>query len=214
MSPKYLFAFLFSLFSFLLPSFAAAPSLMPDERVTIELRPNERNPFTQTTVQDRVGATPDDSASEEARLRRILRAVKIAGVSGSRGEFRALLGSIIVRPGDTLPPIIDNQSEVLRVVTVDEAMLTLAFVERDPTVDIRKIELPIAMKPVVSQFVYGEAVESLLQISQKGAPKLPALDSPEVSEFLKNSQALDLRNVADRNVKMMGGVRDAEIPEP
>jgi hypothetical protein len=193
---------------------AATPSLMPDERATIQLQPKERNPFAQAAAPERTITTAQESASEDARLRRILGALKIAGTSRADGKSRVLLGSLIVSVGEILPPIIGNQVEVLRVVSVDDSKLTLAFVERDSSADPRKIELPINMKPVVSQFLYGEAVESLLGITRDAAPKLPALDTPAVKEVIKVSQDLDLQNVAERNTKLMGGVRDAETPAP
>ncbi len=206
-------AFLFSLFTFPLSSFAAAPELLPDGRQTVDVRAGERNPFTQQAAPEQGATASSESASEEARLRRIIRAVKIGGVSGGNGQFRILLGSLILSPGETLPPIIRNQSEMLRVLSVDESSLTLAFVERDPSADPRKIVLPVGMKPEVSQFMFGEAVESLLQIGPRGAPKLPPLESPAVAEILNSSQEVELRNVADRDVKLMGGVQDAENPE-
>lgn len=213
MRTKYLSAFLFSLSAFLLSSFAAAPGLLPDDRPTLDVRAGERNPFAQKAVQESALPATTESVSEEARLRKILRAVKIGGISGGKEGSRALLGSLILRPGETLPPIVRNQVEVLRVVSVEESSLTLAFVERDPTADARKIVLSFSMKPEVASFMYGEAVEALLQMGPKGLSKLPPLKNPGVEEILESTKGVELKGMADRDTELMGVVRDDEKSE-
>ncbi len=191
---------------------ATDSALFPDGRETIALRPGERNPFTQQVVQEAQTTAAPETASEESRLRRILRTIKISGVSGGNGKFQALLGSLILKPGNTLPPLINNQSEQLRVAAVDSRSLTLAFVERDPSADPRQIVLPIGIKPDVTQFLYGEAVEDLIKLDQKGQSTLPPIENPEVAKILKDSQDVDLNNMTDRGVKLMGVVHD--VPQP
>lgn len=213
MRTKHLFTFLLPLSAFLPSSFAAAPGLLPDGRPTVDVRAGERNPFAQQAVQEQALPASTESVSEEVRLRKVLRALKIGGTSVGKDGPRALLGSIILQPGETLPPLIRNQAEVLRVVSVEESSLTLAFVERDPTADARKVVLPFSMKPEVASFMYGEAVESLLQMGPKGLSKLPPLKNPDVAEILKSTQEVDLKGMAARDIELMGVVRDDEKSE-
>jgi hypothetical protein len=189
---------------------AASDSLVyPDGRQILEIRSNERNPFAQQIVEPMsTAANPQEGASEEARLRRIFRAVKVNGLSGTPGKRQILLGSLILKPGIILPPLINNQSEVLRVVSLDEDSMLLEFVEKDPSVDPRKITLPFDLKPEVTQFLYGEAVEELAQIGSKGQAKMPPLASPAVDQIVKGSQDAELQNMTDRDVKWMGVVHD------
>lgn len=210
--------FRFPLFFSLLLLSANAPAaseslLYPDARQVLEVRGNERNPFIQQIAEPTSVAAPQEGVTEEARIRRILRAVKISGVSGSPGNRQLLLGSLILKPGFVLPPLLNNQAEVLRVVSVDESSITLEFVEKDPAADARKVVLSFDLKPEVNQFLYGEAVEELAQIGPKGQPKMPPLTAGGVTEILKGSQDAELQNIADRDVKLMGVVRDEQDPK-
>ena len=197
----------------LFPQFLRAagdPSLYPDGRQQVELRSTERNPFAQQIAPAVVPANAQEGASEEARLRRILRAMKIGGLSGSGSNRRALLGSLIVKPGATLPPILGNQFETLKVLSVDDTAVVLAFVERDYSVSARQIVLPFAIKPAVSKVMVGEAFEELTQVGPSGKISAPPLTLQGVNDLLKGSREADLRNIADRDVQMMGVTTNAE----
>jgi len=189
------------------------PTLLPDGRQKMELRPSERNPFAQQIVEE---AAPEgnvnEGASEEARLRRILGAVKVGGMSVKGGQHRALVGSLILKPGDTLPPLVKNQFEVLRVVSVDDRSVLLAFVERDSSAGNRQIILPFGMEPEVSQFLFGEAFEELTKVGPTGQIDAPLLTNPGAEDFLKGSKEADLKNIADRDVELMGVVHDVTPP--
>jgi len=203
-------AFLFLLLFPLWVRASGDPSLYPDGRQKVDLRPTERNPFVQQIAPEVVQANPQEGATEEARLRRILRAMKIGGVSGAPGNRRALLGSLIIKPGDTLPQILKNQFEALRVLSVDETAVVLAFVERDPASSARQIALPVAVKPSVSQVLMGEAFEELTKVGPSGKITAPPLTIQGVDDLLKGSREADLRNMADRDVQMMGVITNAE----
>jgi len=194
---------------------AASESLLyPDGRQVLDVRSNERNPFVQQLVEPSSTTTsPQEGASEEARLRRILKAVKISGGASKSGHRQLLLGSLILKPGVILPPLLSNQSEALRVISVDDSSLTLEFVEKDPSSDARKILIPFDLKPEVTQFLYGEAVEELAQIGPRGQTKMPPLTAGGVTEILKGSQDAELQNIADRDVKLMGVVHDEQAPK-
>lgn len=186
------------------------PSLLPDGRQRVELRPSERNPFAQQIVAQETPSSAQEGTSEESRLRRILRAMKINGVSGAQDGKRILLGSLILKPGSTLPPILKDQFEVLRVLSVEDSSIVLTFVERDSTMEPRKIVLPFMIKPVVSQMKFGEAFEELTKVGPSGRIEAEPLSHPGVEDFLKGSREADLRNLADRDVQMMGVVTNAE----
>ena len=200
------FFFSASLFLLLISCLRASsdPSLFPDSRQRVELRPNERNPIAQQIVPEAPPTNPQEGATEEARLRRILRALKIGGVSGPPGHRQVLLGSLILKPGNTLPPIVKNQFEVLQVISVDDASVVLGFVERDSSVSSRQIILPFSVKPEVSQVMIGEALEKLAKVSPTGKIDAPPLTLQGVDDLLKGSRDADLRNLTDREVETMG----------
>ena len=74
----------------------------------------------------------------------------------------------------------------------------------------RQVVLPFAIKPVVSQVMFGEAFEELTKVGPSGRIEVPPLSHPGVDDFLKGSREADLRNMADREVQMMGVVTNAE----
>lgn len=186
------------------------PSLFPDGRQKVDLRPSERNPFIQQIAPEAAPAAAQEGTTEEARLRRIFRAMKIGAVSGAPGSKQVLLGSLIIKPGRTLPPILKNQFEVLRVLSVDDTSIVLAFVERDRSVAGRQIILPYGIKPEVTQMMFGDAFEKLTQVGPSGKIEAPPLTMQGVEEFLSGSRDADLRNMADREIQMMGVVTNAD----
>lgn len=189
---------------------AGDPSLFPDGRQKMELPSSERNPFIQQIAPEAPTTAPQEGTSEEARLRRLLRAMKIGAVSGAPGKMQVLLGSLILKPGSTLPSILKNQFEVLRVLSVDDTSVVLAFVERDKSAAARQIILPYDIKPHVTQVMFGEAFEKLAQVGPNGKIDAPPLTMQGVEEFLSGSREADLRNMADRDVQMMGVVTNAD----
>jgi len=187
------------------------PSLLPEGRRSEELRPNERNPFGQQVVKETAPTTgKPEAVTEESRLRRILRAMKISGVSGSDKSRKALLGPLILQPGSTLPPILSNQFEVLRVLSVDDHAAVLTFVERDSSPDSRKIILPFQVRPEVTQAMVGEVFEALTNMDPSGKISVPPLNHPGVEELKQGSMEADLRNITDRDVDKMGVVTNAK----
>lgn len=205
----------FLFFLLLIPLCARAssdPSLLPDSRQMMSLPASERNPFIQQIAPEAAPTNAQEGTTEEARLRRIFRAMKIGAASGTAGSKQVLLGSLILKPGRTLPPMLKNQFEVLRVLSVDDTSVVLAFVERDRSAASRQIILPYRIKPEVTQVMFGEAFEKLTQVGPNGKIEAPPLTMQGVEEFLNGSREADLRNMADREVQMMGVVTNAEKP--
>lgn len=208
--------FLLVLFSGMPPNLCSASdsTLLPDGRQKVELKPAERNPFIQQIVEETAQANPQAGTSEESHLRRIFRAIKLGGISGKTGKKQALLGSLIIKPGDILPPLLKNQFEVLRVVSVDDSAIVLGFVDKDSQASVRQIVIPFNMKPTVSRVMYGEAFEELTKVDANGKIDAPPLTNPGVDDFLKGSMETDLKNVTERDVKMMGVGSNAENSNP
>ena len=186
------------------------PTLFPDGRQKVDLRASERNPFAQQIAPEMPPPTTQEGTTEESRLRKLLRAMKIAGVSGNPGNKQVLLGSLILKPGTILPPILKNQVEVLKVLSVDDTAVVLAFVERDKSAAARKIVLPFRIKPEVTQVMYGEAFEELTKVTPGGKIEAPPLTLRGADDLLKGSREADLRNMAERDVELMGVITHAE----
>jgi len=187
---------------------AAQNVLMPTGRVPIVLQSGVRNPFGQVATAQEPTAI-EATETEESRLRRIISFLKVGGVSGSRDNRRVLLGSLILRPGDSLPPLIENQQEVLRVQSINGNSVVLSFVDKETGAEPRLFGIPIRIQtPRVTQMLYGEAVENLGNFGKPARANVLQLKG--VQDFIAGSKAVELLNVTDRKFDLMGGVKDAE----
>lgn len=193
------------------PLHAQEEADLPSGRNFIELRENERNPFgAQVTIES--GQAIESVESEEARLRRIIGALRVSGVTQGPSGYTAMIGPMRLVDGDSFPPLLRNQVEELKVESVSREQIRLVFVERDPGVEPRQIVLQISTRPTVRQFLFGEAFENLAQIGADGRPNLDRLESRGVENVLKGFTESDLQSLTDRSFNLLGAKRD-ESPE-
>jgi len=128
---------------------AASPvGMLPEEKQAITLSDAERNPFGKPGPKTPL-KPEEDTESEEARIRGIFGGLSTVGVGERDGEYSALVGSLVVKAGSELPPILPNQKERLRVLRVRKDTIEIGFVEKDETAETRTITLIVAMKPEV-----------------------------------------------------------------
>lgn len=190
---------------------APDPDLLPSGRTFIEVREAERNPFGQPSVAP-TSTMPEEVESEEARLRRILSALKVAGVSKSGTDSRALVGTLILSKGRELPSLLRGQRERLVVTSVDAQSVVISFVEQDATAEPRRIILSVDVEPRVDQMLFGEAVEQVAGIGKDGSTALGKLPFPGVERALKGAEEAELQGLSSRKFELMGDTRHAEEP--
>lgn len=183
------------------------PGMLPTDRESIELSSTERNPYSSTVKTDVVGDF-QESVSEESRLRRIISLLKVGGLSGSGDNARVLLGSMILKPGLKLPPLVRDQFEELTVKSISPKELLLTFLERDVAVEPRDIVIALQPKPKVGQLLYGESLEKLTN-----SANIAEIVSPAVSKFLEDSTQVELQNFTTSKVELMGVSQDATSPK-
>jgi len=191
---------------------AAEVTILPKDRTFTELRAGERNPFGQAAAVAEPTAM-QEAETEEVHLRRVIGAIKVGGVSGSGPRARVLLGSLILKPGDTLPPLFENQQEVLMISSVSEKEVRLTFLEKDASSEPRQIVIPLRLAPQVSQLLYGEAFEKLANVGPDGRPKIQEVPLKGVQDFLKASEEAGLQNITERKMDMMGELKNDATPE-
>lgn len=148
--------------------------LLPQNRPTIILQDNERNPFGQRTVQQTV---VEQVETEESRLRAFLQNLPISGVSDKEGSFKILLGSISVEKGGSLPSLISGQNEKIYVREVTAENIELGFVEKDGSSETRLINLPVNVKAEVRY----------LMETQTSGKKGKAVQGPGLQGVVKNA---------------------------
>ncbi len=178
--------------------------VLPSKRETVEVLESDRNPFGLARSPEEP-QTIAQAESEESRLRRLLSSAKVAGISGSDENPSALLGSVVLRPGATLPPFFRNQSEKLRVKSVASTEIVLEFVEVRSEIQPREIRIPVALKPRVDQLLVGEIFEKLVTPEVVG-PNAAGLTLPAVEDSLRGSREVSLQNLVERRRELMGTI--------
>jgi hypothetical protein len=121
---------------------------LPGERSPVLLPPGERNPFArrESRIADAVG----EKESEESKLRSMIQMMPVTGVVRGGDSVKALLGGIILKQGEPLPALIEEQTEHLVVGEISDKEVQIWFVESEETTEPRKITIPIDLRPRVT----------------------------------------------------------------
>lgn len=197
-------------------------ALLPEMRSPSDVREGERNPFGNVSLpppeEEAREAEPTQVETEEMKIRRILGNMRITGLSGTPGDYAVLLGPLVLRQGEELPRLFNDQAEILRVTSVTDRDVVLTFAEKDPNLPPRTIGLSIDLKPRVHSLLVGDLFAKTVPFDKKGAPDLPYLESPQIKallEVLEKQQGLE--SMIERRRELMGEAsyprRESE-PEP
>lgn len=106
--------------------------ILPEEKLSY--RPEEKldskrlNPFAERSKAKEVKAV-ESVETEEIKIRRVFDTLKITGITKSQGKYSALLGDLIIEEGRQLEPIIQNQTQILRVTRVTDKQIEIVWVE-------------------------------------------------------------------------------------
>jgi len=151
------------LLAFLLCSTAAAADEtavlaigeLPGQKKPELIQPKERNPFVRR--EEKVAADNADKESEESKLRALFKTMPVTGVIRGGGETKVLLSTLILKQGEALPPLLEEQTEVLIVGPITDRQVEIDFVESDEQAEPRKILIPIDLRPRVAIMPAGVA---------------------------------------------------------
>lgn len=135
------------LFFFALNASAGPIGLLPEERVAIEVAPTEKNPFGIKVAKD--NKLPKNTDNEEARIRLIFERMPVGGVVDSDSGKKVMMGYLVLEEGRPIPPVISNQDEKLKVLSIDKKRIEIGFVEPDGGTGVRKIIVPLDVSPQV-----------------------------------------------------------------
>ncbi|MEM9481404.1 MAG: hypothetical protein AAGA58_17275 [Verrucomicrobiota bacterium] len=115
---------------------ASKVGILPHQKKTLNVPPDERNPFSVPVVGD---AEVVDSSTEEAQLRGIVRRLPIGGVTPGNRGLKVLLGSMIIEQGHYLPDLFPGQANRLLVSKVSRKEIELTVVDEDGAEQQEKI---------------------------------------------------------------------------
>lgn len=178
-------------------------ALTPDERKRKKLKveETERNPFGMVSkVADRtISAEP---VSEQKRIERVLRAMRVAGLSDSPSGPRVMLGSFSLGVGEELPPLFFGQVERLAVKSISDRGVLLVFVEPEDSRKERTVGLSFDLRPQVNSMLVGEAFTKMVPLDKDGSPVLPPLQREAAEKMLEAAEAQEFQGVVERRVEL------------
>ena len=171
-------------------------ALEPGRRKPTDVKPGERNPFGAPAVQqpEEEEEVKIEVETEEMKLRRIIQNMRVTGLSGQPGAYRALLGPLHISKGEPLPPLFPDQTEKLWIEDITDTRVVIRFVERRQQQDLpprSPLEVAVDLAPRVDELMLGQFFTSLVKFDEKGALnvdplKIKAID--DISEQVKTNQ--------------------------
>jgi len=181
-------------------------AMAPERREPATVVEGERNPFGLVSLPPEEVQEVEQIASEteEMRIRRILANMRISGVSGSPGSYRVVLGSMQLKDGEILPKLFADQAEVLRVQSIGEREIILAFEEKALGLPARTIGLGYDLTPRPQSLLSGELFKKLVPFTPKGAPDLKPLEVSAVKAIAEGAEKSGLQGLTERSHELMG----------
>lgn len=191
-------------------------AMEPEKREPAKVMEGERNPFGLVSLPPEEVEEVEAIASEteEMRIRRILANMRISGVSGSAGSYRVVLGSMHLKEGEIVPKLFADQGEVLRVQSIGEREIVLAFEEKAPGLPARTIGLGYDLTPRPQSLLSGELFKKLVPFTPKGAPDLKPLEVPAVKAIAEGAEKSGLQGLTERSHELMGEASPRSSDEP
>ena len=162
--------------------------LKPEDKMDLK----RRNPFAER--KKAVANKPADTAeTEESKLRSYFEKIPVSGISKIGGKLTVTLGRHNLEAGDVLPQVISGQTQILRVLRVEQNLLEIGWVEQaSPDIATpRKITKRIDLTPKVkvllaSEDNTGENAQSYL-VDDSGKVILPPKNMlPNPSEIMES----------------------------
>lgn len=177
-------------------------SFTPESRMEEEVGEEEMSPFGDT-VSGKPGITIKQPITEEKRIRNVLSSMRVSGLSGSPGSYRALVGPMMVVEGDMLPRLFAGQMEKLKVLDISERAVVLEFVDTGESKSSRTIGLPVALSPRVDSLLPGELFLKLVPLSSEGLPMVQPQKNESAEAVAQAIEQQQLQSLVDRPTELL-----------
>lgn len=152
--------------------------MRPGEKRPLILKSNERNPYANRSPE-KDAVNEEGENAEEIQIRERLNSLSVTGRSRGPNGLRLLLGDIILEPGRVLPELLEDQSESLKVVEVNEESLLLAWLDIETGEPTGKtMSIIYDLSPSISYALHG----------QSGADRELGIDSKPLMGVMKIGQ--------------------------
>lgn len=128
---------------------ASSVGVLPAERRPYAVAESERNPFAKKEEKTSEPVVADKE-SEESRIRQAIEGMHVVGRTRGPDGWKVLLGNLILSQGAPVPPVIEGQTEQLRVAGIFDGMVEIEWVEaEDAGGEPRRMFVPIDLSPQV-----------------------------------------------------------------
>jgi hypothetical protein len=190
-------------------------ALEPEKRTPTEVPSNERNPFGLLAAPEPEEKKIEEvkAETEEMKLRRVLGNMRVGGRSGEPGDYRVLLGSMLLQSGDTVPKLFANQAEVLRVQEINDRQVVLTFVEKKQDLPPRTIGLAIDLEPRVRSLLPGELFTNSVNFDAKGAPKMDSVMTDSVQGIIDQMSGTNATSSIDALLERPRALLGDSLPQ-
>jgi hypothetical protein len=188
-------------------------ALEPEKREPSEVGLAERNPFARDLPPpERLSDLPQFE-TEEARIRRVLGAMRVSAISGSPGNHQVLLGPMLLKEGSAIPKLFSNQAEALKVGSITDREIKIVFEERSDDLEPRTLVIGFDLRPKLTSVLPGELYEAIVPLKAKGGKDYEPLPSAGAQAVIVGLKGADLQSMLDRSRELMGdpsfGTEDA-----
>lgn len=151
--------------------------VLPSSRAHVILEPSDRNPYAKQEVPKiEVEEQLTDAQSEESRITAVLETLRVVGRTRSETGWKVLLGDVILEAGGELPPLVDGQTRVLRVVDIFDTMIEIEWVTTEPTETPKRTFIPVRLTPAVATALAGSTDATPAVVTRTVNPTTSASD--------------------------------------
>ncbi|MDB6072356.1 MAG: hypothetical protein JWL81_3527 [Verrucomicrobiales bacterium] len=168
--------------------------LLPEQKLALrpeeKLDPKRANPFAERAKAKEARAV-ETVETEEIKIRRIFDTLKISGITKGPSGYSALLGDLILEEGAQVPPVIPNQTQILRVTKVTDKLVQIAWVEGAgyETVAPRKIVKRVELSPKVGVLLAAQPAgtndpNALTYLDENGKVIWPTKMTPDLEGMM------------------------------
>ena len=164
--------------------------LRPEDKIDLK-RPNPFGEKAKKVVASKVDSNVE---SEESKIRSFFMDRRITGKATSPEGRRAIaMDGLILEEGQRIPPILPNQTQILRVTRITEKVLEISWVEGGGTPGSapRKIQKRLDLEPKVASMLPGAtgtaATESQMYYTDQKGDMVNIVKSPQSPTDIINS---------------------------
>jgi hypothetical protein len=130
--------------------------ILPDEKVPEQIKPTEHSPFTKQVEPQQ----NENVNSEHNMVMSKLMAMKASGIVNKDSDYSVLLGSLQLKRGEIVPPVIPNQSVQVKVNSITPEAIDFVWVDEKMSkrgLSAATFSIKLDMKPRITVILPGAA---------------------------------------------------------